>query len=84
MMKRKKMNQIKTFIQHLLLLLLFILFSPIIFVVVSIMLVIDCACMEKWNKYNISDTGRIILSILALPVIWIAVLFTAINRIIYE
>lgn len=76
------MNQIKTFIQHLLLLPLFILFSPIIFVVISIMLVIDCAFMEKWNKYNISDAGIIILSILALPLLWIAVIFTVIKRII--
>ena len=76
------MNQIKTFIQYLLLLPLFILLSPIIFVVVSIMLVIDCAFMEKWNKYNISDAGIIILSILALPLLWIAVLLTVIKRII--
>ena len=63
-------------------LLLSILFPPVAFVVISIALVIECAHMEKWNKYNISDAGIIILSILALPLLWIAVIFTVIKRII--
>jgi len=63
-------------------LLLSILFPPVAFVVISIALVFECASMERWNKYNISDAGIIILSILALPLLWIAVIFTVIKRII--
>ena len=69
------MDQIKTFITYLLGIPLFILCLPLIFVVISIMLVIDLACMEMWSKYTISDAGIIILSILALPLLWIGIYF---------
>ena len=75
------MEQIKNFITYLLGIPLFILCLPLIFVVVSIMLVIDFAYMEMWSKYNISDAGIIILSILALPLLWIVILFTLFTRI---